>query len=270
MGPGTIFPLVVTSGLVPIISSIKEPPFLVYYRRGGISGLTESLVVYSNGTGVYRSDVEESRGKVDGDTISALRTVLNSVSARGFSEVGPKPAAMDFVHHEVIYPGRGERFAWVDEWASEVELPREIRALTKLLDHVISKVRGLRWTNWEERSTAYLRVKAALDGIVARGGESLSLRVSVVCLSEFPITYLPPTPHSPDVDVRSEKGISIDSLKVEGRISDGRRRKLVPGKELKVEASVRVESDRRGLHWLSVYFPPGNPSLEVSLPLVVV
>ncbi len=251
-------------------ASLRQPPLLVYYRRGGVSGLIENLVVFSEGTGVYRRNGEEIRGRVDEDTISALEMVLNSVSARGFSEVGPKPAAMDFLHHEVIYPRRGERFAWVDEWAAEVELPREVRALTKLLDHVISRVRGSRWTNWEERSTAYLRVKAALDGIVARCGESLLLEVSVVCLSEFPITYLPPTPHSPDVDVRSGEGISIDLLKVEGRISDGYRRKLVPGKELKVEASVRIESDSRGLHWLSVYFPPGNPSLEVSLPLVVV
>ncbi len=257
-------------GLTALPTSLRQPPFLVYYRKGGISGLIENLVVYSDGTGIYRSDGEEIRGEVDGDTISALEMVLNLVSKRGFSEVSPRLGAVDFLHHEVIYPRRGERFAWVDEWASEVELPGEVRALTKLLDYAISRVRGAEWVNWEESSTAYLRMRASLDGLVVRDGATLLLKVSVACLSEVEISYTLPTPESPDVGIGSDAGISVNFLRIEGQVIDGERRKLLPGRKLNVEASVELKDVGRGLHWLSVHFPPRAPSVEVSLPLVVV
>ncbi|GEM_PF-3423302 len=267
---GTIAPAVLAVSLTALPTSLRQPPLLVYYRRGGISGLIENLIVYSDSTGIYRRDGEEIRGRVDGDTVSALEMILNLVSKRGFSEVSPRLGAVDFLHHEVIYPRRGERFAWVDEWASEVELPSEIRALTKLLDHIISIVRGVEWVNWEESSTAYLRMRASLDGLVVRDGATLLLKVSIACLGEVEISYTLPTPDSPDVKVGSDARILVNFLKVEGRVIDGGRRKLIPRRKLEIEASVKLNDVGKGLYWLSVHFPPRTPSIEVSLPLVVV
>ncbi len=264
-----IAPAVLAMSLTAFPGSLK-PPFLVYYRKGGISGLIENLIVYSDGTGIYRSDGEEIRGKVNGDTIMALEAVLNMISKRGFSEVSPRPGAVDFLYHEVIYPGRGERFAWVDEWASEVGLPREIRALTKLLDYAISLITGAKWVNLEESSTAYLRMRASLDGLVVRDGATLLLEVSVACSSEVEISYTLPTPDSPDVKIESDAEISVNFLRVEGRTIDEGKRKLLPGRRLNVEVSVELKEVERGLHWLSVHFPPKAPSIEVSLPFVIV
>ena len=233
--------------------------------------MVESLIVYSGGRGIYRRDEEEIRGEVDENTLSALETVLDLISRRGFSEVGPRPSAMDYLHHEVIYPKRGERFAWVDDWASEIELPGEIRALTRLLEYIISRVRGEAWANREESSTTYLRMRASLNKLVAENGETLLLKVSLACAGDVEIFYVPSGPDSPDVEVRSTADISIEFLRVEGRTVDASgRRKLVPGRELGIEASVVLKGVNRGLHWLSVHFPPKMPNIEVSLPLVIV
>lgn len=267
MEVGTIAPAVNPTSL-PI--SPREPPLLVYYRKGGISGILESLVVYPNGMGIYRREGEEARGEVSRETISALEMVLNLISRRGFSETSPRFGAVDFLHHEVIYPRRGERFAWVDEWASEMKLPGEVRALGKLLDYTISVVRGAGWVNMEEISTAYMRMKASLNGLVVTDGVTLTLRVSVACPSGVAVSYIPQTPDSPDVEVESDMGISVKFQRVEGRVIEERRRKLLPGRELRVEASVVLKDVDEGLHWLSIRFPPRTPSVEVSLPLLIV
>ncbi len=268
MGPGTILPLVVTSGLVPIISSLREPPFLVYYRRGGVSGLIENLVIYTDGRGIYRRDGEEFRGEVTDETMSALEVVLNRVSERGFTEVSPKAGIEDYLHHEVIYSRRGERFAWVDEWASEVELPPEVLALTSLLDYAISQVRGERWVNRVEVSTAYLVMRASLDRIVARRGDSLSLRVSVAPKLGVEVSYTLPDPHHPDVEIGSDAGASVKFLRSEARTS-GDARRLLPREGLDIEASMTLEGEE-GLHWITVHFPARAPSVEASLPIVIV
>ena len=110
-----------------------------------------------------------------------------------------------------------------------------------------------------------------MDRLVAREGYTLLLKVSVACADEVEISYTLPTPYSPDVEIRSDAKISVEFLRAEGRITDADgRRKLVSGRRLEIEAAVGLKDMGRGLHWLSVRFPSGTPSVEVSLPLVVV
>lgn len=267
--------LLLIASIVAILILIVQSstPLFIYHMSGGIAGLREELTVFPDGRAIYKRGGEELRGNLDKDTLRAFEILLEGLSRSGFSEISPRSGAADFFSYELICPRKGERFTWVDEWASEIKLPLQLKALSKLLDYTVSEVRGERWVNGAVNSSAYVRIEASLSGFVVVRGKELILRAEVRNLGPTDILYDLPTPCHPDVKVETDLEAEVRFTKPPSREFCAQvisHRKLPPDGILINEAVILIgDKAKQGLHWLKVSFPRETPSVEVMLPLLV-
>lgn len=167
-----------------------ERPLVTYSRTGGIAGMRDVLTVYPSGRAFFRSKITGSGElELSEDHMRAIRLLLEELSPMGTADYGAKPSATDFFSHSLVSEGYGVELSWVDPWASEVEVPFQLRAAEVLMRELLSRAKGEDFKAGFSGSASGTSIYAETNKLVAGTGSEVRIRVTVESMESLGSRY---------------------------------------------------------------------------------
>ncbi len=186
--------LVLTLGIFPSDGEGGEIAKLAWRRTGGFLGLNEELVIRTDGSASYTSDLfgdaelvlDEAEVEELLDKTSSFTTDI-AYSARA-------SAADYFVYSLAVQTASGARMVeWVDDWAAEEAIPRE---LLELQSHIEAVIEGIHEITGASDDAVDRAIQIARDFIIRAptfrfDGIPETLNVTKVSILEsLPLQYV--------------------------------------------------------------------------------
>ncbi len=130
--------------LLPPSSKIKFSQ-IIWQKFGGIAGISEELIIASDGTISFRSNIlKDTKNQL---TVADIDNLIELVDkAKIFSVNNKSYTAKNGVADFFIYSltlnlnGEVKSIAWVDDWASEDTLPQDLRDIQSYIENIVKEI----------------------------------------------------------------------------------------------------------------------------------
>ncbi|MEM2760090.1 MAG: hypothetical protein QXU32_09680 [Nitrososphaerales archaeon] len=177
------------------IEFYKAPLVLEYVKSGGIAGIMQSLKIDEFGNIIASSHGKEQQSKLSQQSLSKVKEML--IEKEFFNMPSEFRAALgnaDFFSYSltVTMGGLTKRVVWVDDWAAEYELPKELIVLQAELATIYDSVLVPLNANTEIRNGLKLTVK--VDKAQYSSKDIVRISTTLENVSPNTFTYMSPTP----------------------------------------------------------------------------
>ncbi len=174
----------------------KRPLVLEYEKSGGIAGIKQSLKIDKFGNLIASSHDDEKQSKLSQESISKIKDML--IENR-FFDISPTafnaaPGNADFFGYSltVTMGDLTKQILWVDRWAAEQELPKELTSIQAELDSMYDSV--VIPLNVNTQISNGLKLTLKTDRIEYSPKDIVHITATLENIGPNTITYTSPTP----------------------------------------------------------------------------
>jgi len=178
-----------------ILDVIRRPSSsITWHRNGGLMGLSEELAVAADGSTSYTSNLFGSAELAL--TKSEVEYLLDKA---GFimEDIAytAKPGAADYYTYRLTMrtPSGARTVEWVDEWASEDDLPRDLKELQSHMESIVERAHQQTgaWEDADERAGDIAREFIVHAPTFAYDGIPETVNITEIkILESFPVQYV--------------------------------------------------------------------------------